>query len=219
MDPFQDWEVRETRGFVMKHGHNKRLARRWDNLPLSMQRGRNCYSRSINDGRDVVRCGMCKPGRYRRAGGAKGLKKVGGRDSRQRDDWQHMQRDLRAILKGVAPALIEDIHSARPQRQGHQRVVFKGGDQRPQEADVSTPPPSPPAIPAARVSCACGCSRGYKGASRKHALRLGVPQKRLALTEAFAAGADELSLSKDHNVAEKANSEASGCDSDDWHLL
>eukprot|EP00746_Dinoflagellata_sp_MGD_P160587 gnl/MRDRNA2_/MRDRNA2_87425_c0_seq1.p1 gnl/MRDRNA2_/MRDRNA2_87425_c0~~gnl/MRDRNA2_/MRDRNA2_87425_c0_seq1.p1 ORF type:complete len:173 (-),score=21.64 gnl/MRDRNA2_/MRDRNA2_87425_c0_seq1:175-693(-) len=42
----------------------------------------------------IARCGMCKPGRYHRAGGAKALKKVSGRNG-TRSEWMVVLNDAR----------------------------------------------------------------------------------------------------------------------------
>lgn len=78
MDPLEEWEMRETRGFVMRKGYCKRLERRRRPDAPKETCGRNSFSRRAGGHRDVLRCGMCKPGRHHGDGGAKALKKVRG---------------------------------------------------------------------------------------------------------------------------------------------
>lgn len=184
------------RGFAMKHGHNKCLLRRRNANAPCEARGRNCFSRSIGDGRDVKRCSMCKPGRHHRDGGKKALKKVQGYNGYCRDAWLEIRHDARAAEKGLAPELLVDLHSAPVQRRrvkASAEIAERAPDYLPLEgADVPPPPPPVPAALFVVGSCGCGCrARGYKGASRKHAHRLGVPQTPPATTvETAAVAAD-----------------------------
>merc|ERR1712107_161069 len=79
---------------------------------------------------------------------------------------------------------------------------------RPEGGEDVPPPPSP--VLSVSSDCAC-CSRGYKGASRKHALRLGVPQKpplALALSAAFSVAKTEVSQPQISDVDSNPESDA-----------
>eukprot|EP00448_Togula_jolla_P004513 CAMPEP_0170620810 /NCGR_PEP_ID=MMETSP0224-20130122/28262_1 /TAXON_ID=285029 /ORGANISM="Togula jolla, Strain CCCM 725" /LENGTH=198 /DNA_ID=CAMNT_0010947019 /DNA_START=70 /DNA_END=667 /DNA_ORIENTATION=+ len=80
---FEDREY-DTRGFAMRRGHRSRL--------LPAQVGRNKFKISTSSGRDIARCGMCRPGRHHGAGGAKAYKKV---NPDARAQWQRVLGEAR----------------------------------------------------------------------------------------------------------------------------
>lgn len=87
--PHEDWEVREMRGYAMRRGHRRRLLK-----PTFV--GRNAFKRKAGGQRDVLRCSMCKPGRYHGPGGAKALKKLSSSNSRgQRALWSEVLHEAR----------------------------------------------------------------------------------------------------------------------------
>eukprot|EP00929_Paragymnodinium_shiwhaense_P033964 TRINITY_DN18542_c0_g1_i3.p1 TRINITY_DN18542_c0_g1~~TRINITY_DN18542_c0_g1_i3.p1 ORF type:complete len:255 (-),score=14.61 TRINITY_DN18542_c0_g1_i3:281-940(-) len=185
MDPYEHWEVRETRGFVMRHGHHKALSRRRNATAPSEQRGRNCFSRSIGCDRDIVRCPMCKRGRHPGPGGAKSMKRLGknGWDASQKQNWLQLKADIRAILKGQAPQMTGGSLPSCIIKQPEVRATASAASRSMEPlttpvAESTTPPPPPPVREL--DDCSCGCKRGFKGASRKHALRLAVPVQKAA---------------------------------------
>merc|ERR1712032_952138 len=57
-------------------GHTKALMRKRNPKAPQACRGRNSFSRTVRGGCNRARCGLCKPGRHHRAGGAKAEKKA-----------------------------------------------------------------------------------------------------------------------------------------------
>eukprot|EP00929_Paragymnodinium_shiwhaense_P033962 TRINITY_DN18542_c0_g1_i1.p1 TRINITY_DN18542_c0_g1~~TRINITY_DN18542_c0_g1_i1.p1 ORF type:complete len:243 (-),score=47.08 TRINITY_DN18542_c0_g1_i1:250-912(-) len=220
MDPYEHWEVHETRGYAMRHGHHKALSRRRNATAPSEQRGRNCFSRSIGCDRDVARCGMCKPGRRQGAGGAKSLKRLGknGSDASQKQKWLQLKADIRAImLKGQAPQM---TGASFPSYIKQPAVVAAAPAASrnveppvPPMAEAIAPPPPPLAVKELD-NCSCGCKRGFRGASRKHALRLAVPAQK-AVDVALPEVGEEIGLQASACAAGTL-SEAS---SESWALL
>jgi len=93
---WQEDDFIDTRGFAMRAGHRDRVVhsqakhvRAEPVLP-----GRSSFKRRAGGYRDVVRCGMCKPGRYKRAGGAKSLKKASP-GSHARQSWLDLLEEVR----------------------------------------------------------------------------------------------------------------------------
>merc|ERR1711988_960805 len=86
----------DTRGFAMRGGHRNRVVHsqpKHDRAEPVLP-GRSSFKRRAGGHRDVVRCGMCKPGRYQRAGGAKSLKKAN-RGSQARQSWLDLLEEVR----------------------------------------------------------------------------------------------------------------------------
>lgn len=80
MEALQDWELKDLRGFSMQRGHRSRVVHkkgRKQNSSEEVLPGRTSFKRKAGGTRCPARCGMCRPGRYHRAGGAKASKKVG----------------------------------------------------------------------------------------------------------------------------------------------
>mmetsp|Transcript_24105 Transcript_24105/g.53426 ORF Transcript_24105/g.53426 Transcript_24105/m.53426 type:complete len:223 (+) Transcript_24105:71-739(+) len=101
---FEDREY-DTRGFAMRRGHRSRL--------LPAQVGRNKFKISTSSGRDIARCGMCRPGRHHGAGGAKAYKKV---NPDARAQWQRVLGEARhAELAGSGALEPESDQLARHQ--------------------------------------------------------------------------------------------------------
>lgn len=105
MEPFQEWEVKDLRGFSMQHGHRSRIvhkkSRHKDNQELLP--GRTSFKRKAGGNRCPARCGMCRPGRYHRAGGAKASKKTRNpvRGFHQRSAWLDIVQEARNVRRAI----------------------------------------------------------------------------------------------------------------------
>lgn len=69
----------------------------------SPQGAKRCFGQNYHH---IARCGMCKPGRYHRAGGAKALKKVSGRNGEhKRAEWVMTLTEARLAM--ITPPIDE----------------------------------------------------------------------------------------------------------------
>lgn len=126
LEPLQDWELQDMRGFSMQRGHRSRVVAAKKSRQDRKQRrmsaqgrivqgpkycsndkdvlpGRTSFKRKAGGNRCPARCGMCRPGRYHRAGGAKASKKVSGaiRGGGQRDAWRETVREARQMQRAI----------------------------------------------------------------------------------------------------------------------
>jgi len=124
MDSLQDWELKDLRGFSMQRGHRSRVVHkkaRKQNSSEEILPGRTSFKRKAGGTRCPRRCGMCRPGRYHRAGGAKASKKVSCaiRGTLQRLAWQDAVQEARQSQRAavscadVVPYSEEHVSSSR----------------------------------------------------------------------------------------------------------
>eukprot|EP00928_Gymnodinium_smaydae_P082466 TRINITY_DN65803_c0_g1_i1.p2 TRINITY_DN65803_c0_g1~~TRINITY_DN65803_c0_g1_i1.p2 ORF type:complete len:196 (-),score=27.48 TRINITY_DN65803_c0_g1_i1:277-864(-) len=161
MDPYEAWEVHDTRGFVMRQGYRRALLRRRKADAPQEMRGRHKFSLSVGSAGGhgcPARCGMCKPGRRSGHGGCRALKKVGGRNGRHngqmaRQKWLDVvdearsgfrNRALEAVLplhEGILPlhdVVREASMSAKKERRGPARAGFAADAQDVQQRKSSS---------------------------------------------------------------------------------
>mmetsp|Transcript_56900 Transcript_56900/g.104546 ORF Transcript_56900/g.104546 Transcript_56900/m.104546 type:complete len:203 (-) Transcript_56900:21-629(-) len=181
MDPFFDWEIRETRGFVMRGGYCKKLqCRRNPDAPKEC-RGRNSFSRRAGGHRDVTRCSMCKPGRHHGPGGAKSLKKVG-RGHGSRSLWKLVYQEARSSESLPAgeqrpqqfkrdPTAAITLSSGKPRESARPEIClsdFCKAPPPPQPLIEKLPPPPQPLTDFRRIcSFKYKCTRGSCRAPRR----------------------------------------------------
>mmetsp|Transcript_23290 Transcript_23290/g.42478 ORF Transcript_23290/g.42478 Transcript_23290/m.42478 type:complete len:228 (+) Transcript_23290:84-767(+) len=190
MDPFFDWEVRETRGFVMRGGYCKKLqCRRNPDAPKEC-RGRNSFSRRAGGHRDVTRCSMCKPGRHHGPGGAKSLKKVG-RGHGSRSLWKLVYQEARSSESLPAgeqrpqqfkrdPTAAITLSSGKPRESARPEICLSDfWNVPPPPQPLIEKVPSPPQLPIEfRRICSfkCRCTRGSRRAPIRGSTLFGEPE-------------------------------------------
>jgi len=100
----EDWELKDLRGFSMRRGHRGRVVHKKNpNQGEEVLPGRTSFKRKAGGNRCPARCGMCRPGRYQRAGGAKASKKVKnpGRNSLQKLAWVDVVDEARQMQRAL----------------------------------------------------------------------------------------------------------------------
>ena len=134
MDPLQDWEIEETRGFVTRNGYRKALGRKRKPGVPQETRGRNKYSASVGSagGHGCPSSSCCKTGRHRGIGGCRSLKKSKG--SLARSEWREFPPNAQFGAKpgGMVFTIPERGETRSKPRDDNasslERGAHKGGD-------------------------------------------------------------------------------------------